>query len=880
MVSHRQTPETLLQRAIDEERKARRGKLKIYLGAAPGVGKTYEMLHDALEKRAKDLDVVVGVVESHGRYDIEVMLEKFEELPRQIVDYHGKSLPEFSLEKALQRNPGLILMDEMAHTNVAGLRHSKRWQDINELLDRGIDVYTTLNVQHIESLKDVVAQIIKAPIKETVPNVMIEQADAIELVDLPPEDLLKRLHDGKIYIPEQAKLAVEHYFRKGNLIALRELALRIAADHVGVDVMHYRQGEGIKQIWPTKDKILVCVGSKSESRKLIRAAKRIASGLQAEWIAVFIDTPTLQASVEKRNCAIENLRLAELLGAETHVLTGFDVVKEILAFAHEQNVTQIMIRKPIITRWRDWFRSSLADKLLRQSGEIDVYIMTGEEKKNLPDKSSLKRHFPWQSYGVALSIVVLGTVVNTQLFSYISSRYLVLTYVVSVIIVAMLGKIGPSIFASLLSAFAYNFFFIFPFYSFVISNREYFFLLVLLLVVTQLIIYFIVKAYQQAEKARFHQQQTISLFTLSRQLTRVYGVDAVLELGSRYIANVFNSRVIALIPKAGQLEIRQTYPSNQSLDVKERSIAEWVYEMNQRAGLGTDTLSFSHGLYIPILAPKGSLGVLRIEPNEQQLFTPEQQGLLDACINQIALVLEVERLQENIRKKELKTEADRARNALFKAMSEDIGQPLRTIIDAVSNPKIRRKKQINEEEQNFYWEINNLSRLNTNMSLVIQLESLQEALERSPASLEALVDSVLQRSSEMLYEKRVHKNFPADTPLVPLNKRLIHELFFNLIDNAVKFSPIESPITIAAHFNREQAIISVEDAGPGVLPEEKEKIFEKFYRGKQALSKRGIGLGLSICHKIVMAHGGRIWVENNPKSGASFCFSLPLRDYS
>ena len=872
----RQSPDTALHQAQREERAAHRGKLKIYLGAAPGVGKTYEMLQDALAMREQGLDVVVGVVESHGRQAIEALLEKFETIPRQSIDYQGRQLLAFSLEKALQRSPGLILVDEMAHSNVGGLRHEKRWQDINELLDRGIDVWTTLNVQHIESLNDAVVQIIKAPVNETVPNGIIEQADAIELVDLPPEDLLKRLQEGKIYIPQQAQFATQHFFRKGNLIALRELALRVVADHVGVDVMLYRQGEGIQRIWATKEKILVCVGTKPGSRKLIRVAKRIASGLQAQWIAVFVDTPTMQRAVEKRNCAIENLRLAELLGAETHVLSGVDIVEEILLFAREQNVTQILMRKQIITRWRDWFSRRLADEMLRQSGEIDVYIMTGEERERSVKKSSRIRGMAWRLYGVALALIAAATFFNVLIAPYVSSVYLVAAYVLAILLVAFFGKIGLSLFASILCVCAYNFFFVVPLYSFAIFNHAAFFVLLFLLVVTQVISYFIIKAQKQTAIARANQHQLAALYTLSRQLTRTHGVEEVLTLGARYIGSTFHCKVMALLPVDNTLVVRAVFPSLDALDEKEHSIAQWVYDMGQRAGLGTDTLSFSKAFYVPMMAPQGAMGVLRIQPDSAQLMTPDQSGLLDACINQIALALEVQQLQEEMRKQEIKTEVERARNVLFQTMSQDITEPLKLIIDVFSTERQSPKDATHIREKRFDWEIDNLARLNQNMALVIQMESEMGDVSKTPTSLDQLLSTTLMLAEKMLDKKPVRVDLPDDTPWVPLNEKLIQDVILNLIHNAIKFTLAGTPITISVHCAATEVIICVRDEGPGVLAAEREHIFEKFYRGQQVLSKRGIGLGLSICQKIVHAHGGKIWVENNQERGASFCFSLPL----
>ena len=876
MKRNRQNPEQILQRVQEEERTASRGKLKIYLGAAPGVGKTYEMLHHALEKRINGFDVVIGVVESHGRQDIELMLKDFEVLPRQSVEYHGKQYLEFSLEKALHRAPGLILMDELAHTNIAGLRHSKRWQDVNELLDRGIDVYTTLNVQHIESIKDLVAQIIKAPVKETVPDFMIEQADSIELIDLPPDDLLKRLEEGKVYVPEQAVLAREHFFRKGNLIALRELALRIAADHVRKEVLHYRHDEGINRIWPTKDKILVCVGSKPESHKLIRAAKRMASGLQAEWLAVFVDTPRLQSTAAERNVAVENLRLAELLGAETHVLTGGNIVKDVLIFAREHNVTQIMIWKHIKTRWQDFFRRTLADEMLRQCGEIDVYIMTGELDYVPTPVEYKEKVLPWKVYGFALVSVISATLLNLKLYPILAAGNALLIYVIGIFFVALFGKTWPAVFASILSVLAYTFFFVQPFYSFAITRHEYFFIFVVMILVTQIMSYILVRLRRQVDSAQMIQRQTTALYTLSRQLTRTRGVDELLELGTRYIASVFNCDVLALLPKGNHFEIRGGSSMKQKLEIKEQSIAQWVYEMGQRAGSGTDTLSFSNALFLPLKGQQSVIGVLRIQPKEKQLFTPEQMGLLETCMNQLALALEVDRLQENTRKRELKTEADRARSSLLTAISHDLDTPLKVIINVMSGLKGLGGKNIKKIEKDIDLEVESLSRLNNNIVQMIQLEAQTITLEFIPFSLEALIDSVIETSAKLLELNPIHKQISSNIPLVPLNKPLMLNVLVNLIDNAVKYTSRNSSISIAVFLKNGQAVVSVEDSGPGIILDERDKLFEKFYRGKQEVQGHGLGLGLAICQKIVNAHGGKIWVENIKGKGAAFCFSLPL----
>ena len=883
MAEKRPNPQKLLHRAQAEEIKERRGKLKIYLGAAPGVGKTHAMLHDALEERAKGLDVIIGVVESHGRKEIESMLKNFEILPRQIIDYHGRQLSEFDLDAARKRHPGLILIDEMAHTNAPGIRHAKRWQDIKEVLDRGIDVYTTLNVQHIESLSDNVAQIVHVPIKETVPDSMIEMADTIELVDIPPDELLKRLQEGKVYIPEQATLAVEHFFKKGNLIALRELALHTTAQRVGTEVLLYRQDEGIKHIWPIKDKILVCVGPRSESLKLIRAAKRMANSLSAEWMAVYVDTPKLRASEKNRNSAIQNLRLAEELGAETRVLSGFDIVKEVMNFAREQNVTQIMIWKKIHTRWRDWFRRNLADELVRQSEEIDVYIMTGEPGKIQPRKiTSFKRPIHWKIYGIAISIVLLATFVGFILYPLLAVSNLIMVYLVGITIVALFGRVGPSIVASILSVLAYDFFFIPPFYSFAVSDIQYFFTLMVMLLVAQVISHLTILIRRQSESARMIQHQTSALYTLSQQLSNTRGIDKLIETGIQFISDAFDSEVLALLPTNSHLEIHGGYKSKKTLDDKEHGIAQWVYELGQMAGFGTDTLSFSNALYLPLLASKGPIGVLRIQPKNNQLFTPEQMRLIEACGNQIALALEVDRLQDKTRKKELQTKTDgiEIQKTLLQSILHDLRIPLLSVIaessTLIESSDLLNKKEIKQIGKNIFSETEQFNRLINNFLQITYLESKDAKIQKKLYSLKDVINLVIKTSSKKLKERPIQTNISDNLPLVSFDNSLIQEVLLNLIDNAVKFTPPESPIEFHAYTEKDKIIVSVKDRGPGIMSDEVDKLFEKYYRGRFLTTERGLGLGLAICRMIVELHDGEIWAQNRKEGGVAFRFSLPL----
>ena len=887
MTDQRPDPEKLLKRVQAEERHNLHGNLKIYLGAAPGVGKTYTMLQDAHTKRLQGLDITVGVVETHGRKDLEEVLKGLEILSRQQIEYRGQRLSEFDLDAALKRNPALIIMDEMAHTNAPGLLHAKRWQDIKELLDRGIDVYTTLNVQHIDSLNDVVAQIIHARIKETIPDFMLELADTIELVDLPPEDLLKRLQEGKVYFPKQAELATENFFRKGNLIALRELALRVTAERVNAQVLLYREGEGIKHVWSTKEKLLVCVGSRVTSTNIIRSTRRLAISLQAEWIAVHVETPQIRLSEEERNSAIENLRLAEQLGAETKILNGLDLVDEILNFAREQNITTIVVGKRVIPRWKKLFRTSMADELVRYSREIDVYIITGEMDGGAKQSSSnksvpQKRNIPWQIYIFSIGVVAVVTGINFFLYPYLNTSNLVMMYLFGVTIVALFGRTGPSVFASIVSVLAYDFFFIPPFYSLSISDIHYYFTLFVMLLVTLIICHFAVVSRRQAEVARLAEQYTATLHTLSRQLASTRGVDKLINIAVEYLAKIFDSDVTAMLPQNNHLKVKSKDKKTDALNAKDQAVAQWVYDLGQAAGLGTDTLPFADSIYIPLLASRETIGVLRIKPhNLKHLLTPEQMHLLEACASQVALAIEVDRLQERTKKSEVQKATDRVRNALLQSVSHDLRAPLVAVMGAASTLKemgseldARTIKKIGD---NIYFELEQLNRLINNLLQMTYLEAESVKLENEMCSLKDIVTLVVSTWSKKLGHKPININISAELPKIPLDRVLIEEVFINLIDNALKFTSPETPIDITADIKETNVIVSVDDRGPGIVPDEENKLFEKFYRGRMLATDRGMGLGLAICRSIVKAHGGKIWAENRPDGGASFRFSLPLR---
>lgn len=883
MSDTRGNPEMLLKRVQAEELEQQRGKLKIYLGAAPGVGKTYSMLEDANEKRQQGLDVVIGVVESHGRKDIETLLTGLEILPKAVIDYKGIKLEEFDLDAALKRNPGLILIDEMAHSNLEGLRHAKRWQDIKELLDRGIDVYTTLNVQHVESLNNDVSGIIHAPVKETVPDSIIERADTIELVDLPPEDLLKRLHDGKVYFPSQAAIAKDRFFRKGNLIALRELALRITAERVGAQVLLYRQGQGIQQVWSSSEKILVCVGPGAESLKLIRSSRRLATTLQAAWIAVYVDSPLKTPSDVERNKAIKNLRVAEQLGAETTILIGLDITKEILSYARDQNVTLIMIWKHILPRWLDLFRKRLADEIVRSSEEINVYIVSGNSSES-ENKGKLRSNLKFtllHSYLLSIAAVALATILNFLLYKFIDPRNLILTYIVTVTLIALLGRIGPSLLAAVLSFFAYNWFFFQYLFSFSPTSLEYMLILLLVIVSGQAISSLTLINIKQAEAARNSERKATALYRLSKNLASARGYMKLLEIGSNYIAELFDADVMVLMPENQELVAKVLVNTQETLDTKALGVAQWVFDLGQIAGLGTDTLPQSDAIYVPLLASQNTMGVLRIHPKHpEKLFTPDQMHFLETCVNQIALTIEVEQLQDHRKKIEIKKEIDHTRNTLLQSVSQELRAPLASIMLAAST-QMQMSRKLTQERifhfgQTIYAESEQLSRLINNLLQITYLESSEVKLHKEPASLQNLAVNVVTSARAKLDKTPVYVHIPPEIPLIPLDQVLLEGVFLNLLDNAVKFAPKDQTIEIFAQLEKDRVVVSIEDRGPGIDGDEHNKLFQKFYRGHMLTSKRGLGLGLAICRIIIEAHGGQIWAQNRDGGGAIFKFSLPL----
>lgn len=826
----RPDPDSILDRIRQETQRSREGQLKIFFGAAPGVGKTYAMLEEAQRKRAEGVDVIVGLVETHKRRETETLLEGFEVMPRLPIDYRGAILSEFDVDAVLKRKPSIVLVDELAHTNAPGSRHKKRWQDVYELLGAGINVYSTVNVQHLESLNDVVTQITGISVRETVPDFLLDRADEIELIDLPPDDLLQRLKDGKVYVPELAAQAKHNFFRKGNLLALRELALRRTAERVDEQMQSYREAKGVKEVWPAAERILVCVGPNPRSIRLIRAAKRMAAGLRAEWMAVYVEAPhKVKPSESDLRQLTEHMRLAESLGAETVTLSGHKASEEVLTYARERNVTKIIVGKPTHPRWKDKVFGSMLDEMVRGSGEIDVYVIAGDTGEPAPRPVSKTGRQKPQERGWFLSIAIVGvcTGIAALMFPYVAVADLAMVYLLGAVIIAASTGKAPSCFAALLSVLAFDFFFVPPRYMFSFSSPRYLITSVVMFIVAFVISRLTIMVRDQANAARQRERRTAALYSLSRKLLHARGIEQLSAIAVKHISEVFASHVVVLVPDEREIltiPVAEpvTGPVTFALDQKELSVAQWAFTNRKRAGLGTDTLSGAKALYLPLGAASKTVGVLGVLPSEVGgFFDQEQVHVLESFADQIAMALDRAMLSQE------------AQLTLLKAETETL--------------------------QN---------------TLLTRLESGAITVKKEWQPFEEIVGAMVIRLSERLKDRSLTVSIPADLPLVAFDPLLMEQVLMNILDNAMKYTPQGTPIELSAAVTENEIIVKISDWGPGIPPGEEKRILEKVVRG--IAMGVGIGLGLAVCEAIIMSHGGRIWVESRPGGGSVFCFALPI----
>ena len=884
MTQERPNPDELLRTVKEEERRSRRGKLTIFFGAAAGVGKTYAMLEaarDELEQEKRD--VVVGIIETHGRYDTGALLLGLPILPRKRIPYRNIVLEELDLDAALARRPAVLLVDELAHTNAEGLRHAKRWQDVEELLEAGIDVYSTLNVQHIESLNDVVAQITGVIVRETVPDSVVEEATEVHLVDLPPDQLLERLREGKVYLGAQAARAAENFFRKGNLIALRELALRQTAERVDADMRVWKAAHGIDRTWATTERLLVGLSPSPASSQLVRAARRMAGSLHATWIAVYVETPaSIRLSADERAQLAQNLRLAQQLGAETVTLTGENAAEETVRYARKRNVSKIVVGKPTRPRWRDLFGPSFLDIIVRSSGDADVYVISGEARA----KPSVARAKPpirpggRRAYVATVFIIATATWISWELFGWDQLADVVMVLLLGIVIVAMRFGYGPSLLAAVLGVLSFDFFFVPPYFTFAVTDLRHILTFAIMFLVAIVISSLTQRIRAQADGARERENRTASLYAMSRELGAAASADALYEAAVRHIADVFDCKVAILTPlSSGELAPVGGGELAFLPGEKEMGVASWAFTHDRAAGLSTDTLPSASAIYIPLRAGKTQVGALGILPTDPRHFIDANQGqLLSTFAGQLATAIERVTLSEAAQRALVQIETEQLRNSLLSSVSHDLRTPLAVITGSaatLTEPGLDEPTRA-ELLATIQEEGHRLNRLVRNLLDMTRLQAGALHVKKEWQDIEEVIGSALTRVEDRLGTRAVETHLAPGLPMAPFDSILIEQVLINLLENALKYTPDGTTIEISARAVDGAIEVSVSDRGPGVPPADAEKVFEKFYRAGAGEGRGGVGLGLTICRGVITAHGGRLWVDARPGGGAAFRFTIPL----
>ncbi len=878
----RPDPDALLRRVTQDEARAHRGKLRVFFGFAPGVGKTYRMLQVAGElSEVQGVDVVVGFVETHRRLETGALVLGLELLPRRTVEYRGHHLEEFDLDAALARRPQVLLVDELAHTNAPGSRHPKRWQDVEELLAAGIDVFTTVNVQHLESLNDVIAQITHVQVRETVPDAVLDGAHTIELVDIAPEELLQRLEEGKVYLPDQAQRAAHHFFQRGNLLALRELALRRTAQHVDEDVQEYRETHGVSASWQVGERIVVCVGPAPSSGRLIRAAARMAGGLRCPWVAAYVESPSLAPlGADDRERLEVHLRVAESLGASVTRLSGAPLAEVILDWARRHNVTRLVVGKPTHSRLHDRLRGSMLDELVRGSGDIDVHVISGDgtpaDVAPPPPQPQPAARPAGYFAAVGLVAVTLGlAMLLRSLFGLPDPEMLFLVTVMATAV--WLGR-GPSLLAAALGVGCYDFFFVPPFFTFSVSDSRYLLTFGVMFGVGYVISELAGRLRREEQDARAREERTATLYALTRELASTDAPAEIARVAARHAAHVLGAQVVVLQRAPDDsLSPAGAFPLGTTLDAKDLGVARWAQEHDARAGLGTDTVPGARCLCAPLRVGESRLGVVAIVPANGQALGAEHRAFLDAFCRQVASSFERSRLAVEARAALLSARTEELRSSLLSAVSHDLRTPLASITGAATT--LRDEAALasgpgRELLESICDQAERMERLVANLLDMTRLQSGAVSLRREWVPLEEVVGSALTRLERRLGTRPVSVQLPDGLPLLSVDPVLLEQLFLNLLENADKYTPPGSPLEIHAALEGGHVRVVVADRGPGLPPGSEARIFEKFVRG-QHVGVAGVGLGLPICRAIAEAHGGTITAENRPGGGAQFLVVLP-----
>src|SRR5579872_4579082 len=892
MAEVRPDPDQLLERVKAEEAREKRGRLRIFFGASAGVGKTFAMLEAARGMRASGTDVVVGYVEPHGRVETERLLEGLPRLATLPVSYRGIVRQEFDLDAALERRPQILLVDELAHSNLVGgepaPRHPKRWQDIEELLAAGITVWTTVNVQHLESLNDLVYQTTGIRQRETLPDHVFDEADDIELIDLPPDDLIARLHAGKVYVAGQASTAIERFFRKQNLMALREIALRRVADRVEAASRELPAERGQER--SARDRVLVAVGPDEQAEQLVRAGKRMADALDGEWTVVYVETPSLlRLSDAQRNRRIDVLRLAESLGAETVTLDGPSAADTLIEYAQTRHATRVIVGAPKRRGLKAWLRPSTATELVRRARGFDV-VLIASAGRALPAPTVPGQPLPaaagvrWDRYGWALAITAACTLLAAAMYPHFELSNLVMIYLLGVTVAGLkLGR-GPSATTALLNVATFDFFFVPPRYSFAVSDVQYLVTFGAMVTIALVIATLTASVRQQTRVAGARERRTALLYAMSRELSVTRGITSMAEVAVRHVAEVFQCRATVLLPDAGG---KLHYPAEPALESSFRgadlAVAQWVADHGRRAGLGSDTLPAARGLYVPLGDERRTVGVLAVLPeNARRVLLPEQSHLLETFAGQVAVAIERAKLAEVAVQSSLAAERETLRNTLLSSISHDLRTPLAVMagagsalaqhgatLDEATRLELARSIETTARE---------MSELVSNVLDLVRLESGQVALRRDWQTLDDLIGSALTRYQDKLASHRVETRLPPDLPPVWVDGTLVVQVFANLFDNIAKYTPPGTRVSVSAVPVGDFVQVSVEDDGPGLPAGDPARLFDKFQRGTDEGAVVGVGLGLAIAQAIVRSHGGEIEAQRREGSGARFVFTLPATE--
>ncbi len=861
-------PETLLS----ELKKAKRGRLKIFLGAAPGVGKTYAMLEATQRRRKEGIDLIVGILETHGRAETELLLDGLDVLPRKQIVYRDRIFYEMDIDGILKRRPRLVIVDELAHTNVPGSRHVKRYQDVAEILDVGIDVYTTLNIQHLESLNDIIARIARIRVRETVPDSVLDSADEIELIDLPPEDLIERLHQGKVYVKDQATRAITHFFSRGNLTALRELTMRAAAERVDAEMLTYMKAHAISGPWPTRERIMVCINESPVGAKLVRGAQRSADRLRSSWIAVHVQTSNEENLKDDAKDRLQDtLALAERLGAEVVVLPGaLEPAAELINYARSRNVSRLLIGQPRKRRFGRWFTRSVTQKLIEGAKSFEVLVIGAEDEKSTPEPSREQpaRTFDENSpreYALSIASVVGAGLIAAIGEYFIPLQSLSIVFVLPVLLSALRFGLWPSIVAGLLSFAVYRYFFTEPRYAFEITSTQDFFTLAFFLAVAMLTGRVAARSREQAEASRQSARRTAKLYDFSRRIAAAASRDDVLWAVVHHVAATLRCRSLVLLPGAdGGLDIAAGYPPEDHLTDAAIAASDWAWRHGKPAGWKSDTLPGSEWLFMPLRTATGPVGLLGVAFEEtESALAPEQRRLLDAVSDQAAVAIERTNLATSIEDARVMTETEQLRSALLSSLSHDLRTPLVSIIgSATSLVTFGDTLSVSNRTELLETVLEEAERLNRFVQNLLDMTRLGYGAlkpKRDWVDLNDVVGSAMERLKQALSPYHVVTDVKPDMRLLYVDPILIEQVMVNVLDNAAKYSRTGGTIDIRAFERDASAVIQVVDKGPGIPEKERELIFDMFYRVKAGDNRiAGTGLGLAICRGLMEAHGGTI----------------------